>query len=144
MVRFARIGALLLAVIALSAGCGGDDDGGGGGSDGGAAGIKSCLDDAGLDVFSEKESTELDPKLVAAGATHSMQAIDVNQQDYSYEVFVFSAPDKASKYATEQQKSFDEQPQLKFQAEAFGPNVVTTTSDAPKRSDVQSCAKETG
>ena len=135
--------ALLSLVLALAlAGCGGDDDDGGGGvSD--AGGIESCLEDAGLDVRSQ-EVTELDEELVAAGATKKFQAIDVNQQEYSYEVTIFSAADKASAYVTKQQAEFDEQPQLKFKTEAFGTNVMTTTTDAPKRDDVASCAEEGG
>jgi hypothetical protein len=136
-----RLSALVLLVLALAVGgCGGDDEDEG---SGGAAGIESCLEDAGLDVRSQ-DVNALDEELVAAGATQRFQAIDVNQQDYSYEVAIFSAPDKASAYATKQQADFDEQPELKFQVEAFGANAVTTTSDAPKRDDVSSCAEENG
>jgi hypothetical protein len=136
--------ALLLVLLALAAaGCGGDDDDGGGGPGDAAADIESCLQDADLDVR-DRDVTELDEELVAAGATKQFVAIDVNQQAYQYEVAVFSAPEKASAYAKKQQAEFDEQPQLKFQVDAFGANAVTTTSDAPKRKDVNSCAEEGG
>jgi hypothetical protein len=134
--------ALVSLVLALAiGGCGGDDDGGG--SDDATGGIESCLEDAGLDVRS-REANGLDEELVAAGATKQFLALDVNQQEYSYDVTVFSAPDKASAYAQKQQAEYDKQPELKFQSEAFEANVMTTTSDAPKREDVSSCAAENG
>lgn len=132
---------LTLALALAVGGCGGDDDGGGSGDAAGS--IESCLEGAGLDVRSE-DVNALDEELVAAGATQKFLALDVNQQDYSYDVIVFSAPDKASAYAKTEQADNEKLPNLKFQTEAFGTNVVTTTSDAPKRGDVSSCAEESG
>jgi hypothetical protein len=132
--------ALSVAVVAV-AGCGGDD--GGGGSGGGAASIESCLEDAGLDVR-DADVNALDAELVAAGAIHQFVAIDVDQQDYTYEIAVFSAPEKAAAYAKKQQREYDKQPSLKFQTEALGPNVATASTDSPKRDAVRACAEESG
>jgi hypothetical protein len=137
---FTRVGLLvLLLVVVVLAGCGGgDDDGGSGG--GGPASLQACLEDLDLDV---RDNT-LEPELKAAGATHQFLALDVNQQDYTYDVTVFSAADKASAYATKKQKEYDADPQFMFDIKAFGANAVTTTTDAPKLDDVHGCAEENG
>ena len=129
--------ATLVPLVALAS-CGGDD---GGGSGGGAASIESCLEDAGLDTR-DSDINSLDSELVAAGATHQFIAIDVNQQDYTYEIAVFSAPEKAAAYAKKQQGEYDKQPSLKYQTDAFGPNVATATTESPKRDEVRACAEE--
>jgi hypothetical protein len=136
---FTRARSLLPLLILTLAGCGGGD---GGGSSGGGdlASIQSCLEDADLDV---RDNT-LEPELKAAGATHQFLALDVNQQDYTYDVTVFSAADKASAYAAKKQKEYDEDPQFMFEIKSFGANAVTTFTDAPKRGDVNSCAEENG
>ena len=130
--------AAVLALAALAAGCGGDD---GGGDAVGA--IESCLEDAGLDSRSS-DVNAIDSELVAAGATHQFVAIDVDNQDYTYDVTVFSSPEKANDFARKEQNDNEQQPQLKFQTESFGSNVVTASTEAPKRDDVRTCAEENG
>lgn len=138
MARPLALLALLVALV-LPLGCGSGDDE----DSGGPEAIASCLEDAGLDTR-EQDVNTLDEELVAKGATLRLMAIDVDQQEYSYEVTIFSSPEKAAEYAKTQQADFDEMPQLKFVVEASGANAVSTTSDAPKRKEVLDCAKDNG
>ncbi len=144
MARRTFTAVIALLAVAVATGCGGDDEGGGsGGSGDPVAALQTCLEDAGLDARSNDVNT-LDEEVVAAGATGRIQAIDVDEQDYSYDITIFSTPAEAAEYAQKSQRDFDEQPQLKFRAESFGSNVVSTTTDAPKGEEVDSCAEENG
>ena len=129
---------VLAALLSVAAGCGG-----GGGGDGGSGSIEGCLEDAGLNVRS-RDINSVDSELVAAGAEQQFIALDLDQQEYTYEVLVFEEAAKADAYARKQQAEYDEQPSLKFQIEAEGKNAYTTTSDAPKRDDVSKCAADAG
>src|SRR3712207_2093024 len=73
---------LVALLAAAAAGCGGDDGGGGSGS------IEGCLEDAGLNVRS-RDINSVDSELVAAGAEEQFVALDLDQQEYTYEVLVF-------------------------------------------------------
>ena len=134
--------AALVAALVLGA-CGGDD-GGGGDSDDPVAAIEKCLDDAGLETVRADDVNDLDEELVAAGATHMSIALDVNNQEYSYEVKVFSAPEKAAAHAREREADHKEMPQLKYKTESFGSNTVTYTTDSPKQDNAKSCAEDNG
>ena len=130
--------AVLLALV-IAPGCGGGD----GGSENPTAAVEKCLDGAGLDTRG-KDVNSLDAELVADGVTHQFIALDVNQQEYTYEVAIFSAPEKAAAYAKKKQQEYDEIPALRFQVNSYGSNSATVSSDSPKREEVRACARDNG